>query len=173
MHTPSPSAHACTASSQRLPAPRVPKAIAHSRDDRLGVGVIGAPHSIALQGLCAGLLLALPCGQKALAAPEVHALHQQVYGHHIGRLAAPAGLVVLAQQPGTDWISRVVEFLSHVPPQCRAVAHQQPDEECQKRKKGVLEQLKHDHPVLFNLAVAAATFVLGFYITGGFTGGGK
>ena len=168
MHTPSPSAHACIS-----PAPGIRQALTHGGLDSLCVPIERAARSISLQGLCAGLLLALPCSQKALAAPEVHALHQQVYGHHIGRLAAPAGLVVLAQQPGTDWISRVVEFLSHVPPQCRAVAHQQPDEECQKRKKGVLEQLKHDHPVLFNLAVAAATFVLGFYITGGFTGGGK
>ena len=154
------------------PPSGVSQALTHSRLDGRGVGVIRLPQRIACQRALAGLLLALPCGHKALAAPKVDALHQQVNLHNVRPLAVGAGLVHLTQQPGTDWISRVVEFLSAVPPQCRAMADKKPDQECQQRKKGVLEQLKHDHPVLFNLAVAAATFVLGFYITGGF-GGGK
>ena len=80
---------------------------------------------------------------------------------------------MLLQQPSTNWLGSLVELFSHVPPECRAVPHQQPKKECEQRKKGVLEQFSHDHPVLFNLLAAAVAFVAGFYLTGGFTGGGK
>ena len=162
------SAHVCTS-----PALGVVQALSHSGLDGSGIRVKRAARVAALQRLGAGLLLALPCSQEALAAPEVHALHQQVNGRHIRRLAAPTGAGVLPQQPGTNWLGSIVELFSHVPPECRAMAHQQPKKECEQRKKGVLEQFSHDHPVLFNLLAAAVAFVAGFYLTGGFTGGGK
>ena len=155
------------------PPPGVRQALTHRSHDGRSLAVLGLPVRVFVHRVLAGLLLALPCSHEALALPAVQPLHQAVNLDNVRPGAVAAGGGVLSQQPGTDWISRLVEFLAQVPPQCRAVANQQPDQECQQRKKGVLEQLKHDHPVLFNLAVAAATFVLGFYITGGFTGGGK
>ena len=156
-----------------LPAPRVAQAFAHRGAHGLRVAKLRTTRGAALQRLFAGLLLALPCSHEALAAPQGHALLHPVDGYQVRHAGAPVGRGLLAQQPGADWISRLVEFLSLVPPQCRAVAQQNAQQECGKRDKGVLERLKHDHPVLFNLAVAGATLLAGFYIGGGFGGGKK
>ncbi|WP_146187914.1 hypothetical protein [Acidovorax sp. CF316] len=152
------------------PPPGIGQASLQRGFDLRCVTVQGLTPGILVQCVLAGLLLALPCGPKAFAAPPVHALHQLIdlspprpAAHHVWSGA-------FLQQPSTDWVSRIVELLSPVPPKCRAVADKQPSQKCEERKKGTLEQLKHDHPLLFNLALACAAFVLGFYLTGGFGG---
>lgn len=167
MHHTTPSAHACTS-----PASGVLQALRDGGLDRSRVAVPGLTVRVLVHRSLAGLLLALPCAHEALAAPPVHALHEQVNFHNVRPSAVGAGFVYLTQQPGVNWLGSIVELLSHVPPECRAMAHQQPKKECEQRKKGVLEQFSHDHPVLFNLLAAAVAFVVGFYLTGGF-GGGK
>ena len=147
-----------------------------------GTGVLPNPvralkvrtaRNIALQAALACLLLPFPCSQEAFAAPPGHALSQEIKGSHAGHLGSPTWVLSLVQQPGTDWLSRIVELFSPVPRKCRVMAEQHTQEECEKRNSGVLKKLKHDHPVIFNLAVAVATLMVGFYLGGGFQGGKK
>lgn len=167
MPHPSPSAHACTSS-----APGVSQAFKYSGHDGLGVCIRNLPKTIC-KAVIPGLLLAMPCSPEALAVPHVHALHQSVQVSTTGPSPVGVGAQSFSQKPSTDWLSRLVEFFSPIPPQCRVVTSQQAKKECEQRDKGTLEQFKHEHPVLFNLVVAAATFLLGFYLTGGFSRGGK
>ena len=82
-----------------------------------------------------------------------------------------AGVPALAQQPTPDWLTSFVEFLSAVPPECRAVAKPRANEKCEQRQRGVLERFKESHPVTFNLLIAVATLLAGFQVGGGFKGG--
>lgn len=135
------------------------------------VHVVRYTHRRLAQRCIAGVLLALPCAHEALALPLAQPLGQLVYSSHTGHTSEGRGTALLAQQPGADGLSRIVEFLTPVPPKCGAVPDQKADKECEKRDKGVLEKFKHDHPVVSNLIVAGLTFLGGFYIGGGFQGG--
>lgn len=148
------------------------QAVAQGRLDSSRVSVKGLPNSVLLCRFLALIILALPCSQKALALQGTQAAGEVVYIGSTGALAIGAGATKLSQQPSTDWLGGIVQFFAPIPPQGGAVAQQQAQQERNDRHSGVLEQFKHRHPVLFNLAFAAIAFLAGFYITGGF-GGGK
>jgi hypothetical protein len=136
------------------------------------VSVKGLPNSVLLCRVLALIILALPCGQKALALQGTQAAGEVVYISSARALAIGAGATKLGQQPSADWLGGIVQFFTPIAPQGGAVAQQQAQQERNDRHSGVLQQFKHRHPVLFNLAFAAIAFLAGFYITGGF-GGGK
>lgn len=170
MHPTNPAcAHVCTTA---LAPFSQPQALTQRRFNTRRVTVKNLP-ALALVGRALALVaLALPCGQKALAVPAPQAADKLVHLSAAGPFTVGAGLVQLNDEPGTHWLGSVVEFFTPVPPQSGAVAQQQAQRESEQRDRGVLEQFKHRHPVLFNLAFAAIAFLAGFYITGGF-GGGK
>lgn len=136
---------------------------------RVGVGHIthGAALALLITGLCVGT------AGRVNAAPVAGAgaLLQAVPVGQAGGGAVGAGAFGLSQSPRPDWITRLVEFLSAVPPECRAMAQQNTQQKCQQRQRGVLERFKDRHPVAFNLVVMGITLLAGFYIGGGFQGG--
>lgn len=140
---------------------------AHSR--RVGIGRL--PHRILLVVLPGYLFSPLPALAQGAASAGAQTLLQPVQLDQAGLRTVNAGGAALGQQPRADWLTGLVEFLSAVPPECRAVPGQHPKQECQQRERGVLERFKERHPVAFNLVVAGLTLLAGFYVGGGFQGG--
>lgn len=131
-----------------------------------------------LAGVC-GLVLclalfqhALPSRAEAAPLPPRQAVLELVDLDSAGPGAIRTGSINLAEQPGSNWLTRLVEFFTPVSPKCGAMPQQQAHQKCEQRERGVLENFKRDHPVAFNLLVSALTLLVGFYIGGGF-GGGK
>ena len=169
MHPTPPSADVCTPA---LAPFSQPQALTQCRFNTRRVTVKNLPAGILVCRALALVVLALPCGQKAVAMPAPQAADKLVHLSAAGPFTVGAGLVQLSDEPGTHWLGSIVEFFAPVPPQSGAVAQQQAQRESEQRDRGVLEQFKHRHPVLFNLTIAALTLLAGFYIGGGF-GGGK
>lgn len=154
MHTHPPSAHVCTQSAaKRLSAQdaaldqfvaQLEPSWVHTIDELLelaGKSITAAQMQAALVRGGYGLVI----GRAPYSVEIRHGWSKTAISAHAYTSPVPGAgteLAVLAQQPGTNWFGRVVEFFLHV------------------------------HPVLLKMAAAVA-FVAGFYLTGGFTGGGK
>lgn len=143
----------------------------HRRD--LAVG-------IPLSCLLALMLQPAPCVAQPAAAHQRAERNQAVELSQARAGAASAGAVQLGQQPGPNRLGGRVEVAAAVAPQCSAVANQGAQQKCQhgqgrvpQHPNQVSSAVDHERSspgrsAWGNAALAAATFVLGFSMAGGF-----